>query len=279
MKPPPHELQRVPAVVLPGATLLSLNLPVDLDSEKWLIYGRYLGVLGKGFQWWLGEWVDRAAQYDEGQQAVSVLAEQLGMAEERLMQYKIVHRRFPVSRRRAKVDWTLHWEVRYLEPPEKADELLERAEVERWNARRIRDEKTRCMKMAEAGVVGTVTFVDDKEEQLAFNTADVNTSWLQNGGLQKRRLGTEMVAADEAGRLAEERLRLLEVADEITIGQEIRDYQDFCTASERARDLAVGFEAVLKGKDPAKITSSATDLKDACLEIIEAGERMGVGLD
>jgi hypothetical protein len=90
--------------------------------------------------------------------------------------------------------------------------------------------------MSAAGVTTSesMTFIDDTEEDLAFNTTGVNTT--KAPGAQLSVNGA---------------IELCAIADELT------DYQEFCDAVERARDLVVGLTAVAEGKDPEKILVSA----------------------
>jgi hypothetical protein len=145
-KRPPAPIDNVPAVILPNATPLSLNLPDTLTFDQWMSYGCYLRVLGKGFNWWLVEWLIAADRFPKGVQSIADLWGDKG--ERWLYKIRSVGSRFTVegkdaqgqrtARRRAELDWSEHAEVAYL-PPDTADDLLDQAILNGWNTKDLRN--------------------------------------------------------------------------------------------------------------------------------------------
>jgi hypothetical protein len=95
--------------------------------ERWDDYGLVLWGLGQAATWAVGDWIEYGeARYGEKYAAAQALTLR---APEALMKLSYVSRRFPISRRRKAVGWSLHADVAAL-PPDEADALLEAVERE-----------------------------------------------------------------------------------------------------------------------------------------------------
>ena len=125
----------VPAVILPGADMVSLHLPAELSFDEWVQYGQYIRVLDLATPWYIGEWAARADQWPEGQQ---IIADFYGIDEKLVYDYRITSEKFPPDRRRPGLSYNHHREVRYYKPDDKADDLLEQAELEGWDCKTLR---------------------------------------------------------------------------------------------------------------------------------------------
>jgi N6-adenosine-specific RNA methylase IME4 len=123
-------------LVLPGsATETGLDLPADLDFERWQEVGATLGRIGRACQWWIGDWLNYGERtYGETYaQAIDATGYEYGSVAN--MAY--VAGRIELSRRRESLSWSHHQEVAPLEPAEQ-DKWLDRAAVENLNRNELR---------------------------------------------------------------------------------------------------------------------------------------------
>lgn len=124
-------------LVLPGqVTATSLRLPETFTFEQWCEIGDTLASAVEGVQWWLSDWW-AFGQHHYGERARWAL-EQEQWAFKTLRNAGSVARAFAeTSRRRDALSYSHHVEVAAL-PPTEADELLDRAEAERWSVMTLR---------------------------------------------------------------------------------------------------------------------------------------------
>lgn len=132
-----------------GDTSLSLELPKNQTFEEWSEVGKNLASGHRVLNWWIGDWW-AAGSHRYGERA-KVAAEGLfGREFQALADMASVCRAFPTSRRREHLSFTHHREVAAL-PPEKADDLLNRAEQDDWSTRDIRAEAAVHRKLSGGG--------------------------------------------------------------------------------------------------------------------------------
>lgn len=131
-------MQALKVIEVSERTSLALELPKGQTFEEWLEVGRNLASVNKALQWWIGDWW-AAGSHRYGERA-KVAAEGLfGREFDTLAGMASTCRAFETCRRRQHLSFTHHREVAAL-PPEKADELLERAATDNWSTRDIRAE-------------------------------------------------------------------------------------------------------------------------------------------
>lgn len=92
----------------------------ELDHPTWAQAGRKLGALGRGGQWWLGDWLQYGA-FRWGQKYAEA-ARITGYDAGSLRNMAWIASQFPPPRRRASLTWCHHAAVAGLDP----------AEQERW---------------------------------------------------------------------------------------------------------------------------------------------------
>jgi len=102
----------------------------ELEEGEWLATGRRLGAIGRGSQWWLGDWVRHGAarwgdRYSEAARAT-------GYDRSTLRTMAWIASRVDASVRNEKLTWDHHVAVASLEPEEQKH-WLERAEKERFS--------------------------------------------------------------------------------------------------------------------------------------------------
>ena len=116
-------------------TAVSWSASESLDFAEWIGYGRRLGLMSRGAQWWIGDWLRFGnIQYRGRYMNASKVT---GYDTQTLMNLSYVAARIEVSRRREKLSWSHHAEVAAL-PPEEQDRWLEFAESERLSVRSLR---------------------------------------------------------------------------------------------------------------------------------------------
>lgn len=114
---------------------VALHIPAGLSFEDWTQAGRQLSNIVDSSAWWLGDWlVFGKTHYSDCYQ---LAIQRAGLRYQTLRNYAWVARRFPVSRRRAKLTFQHHAEVASL-PIEEQDRLLEQAEREMWTTKQLR---------------------------------------------------------------------------------------------------------------------------------------------
>ncbi len=107
-----------------GLTKVGWQPEGELDYPQWVEAGRYLGALGRGSQWWIGDWI-RYGTKKWGEKYTEA-ARLTGYDHGSLRNLAWVASQFDLSRRRDKLTWTHHQEIAPLEPAEQ-DQWLDRA--------------------------------------------------------------------------------------------------------------------------------------------------------
>jgi hypothetical protein len=110
----------------------------DLDVNEWARIGRNLGVMSRGNQWWVGDWIRYGdAKYGEKYSRASKLT---GYDVQTLTNYVYVATRFEdIERRRETLSWSHHEAVAALEPV-KQDSWLTVAVRLKWAVNDLRCE-------------------------------------------------------------------------------------------------------------------------------------------
>jgi hypothetical protein len=111
-----------------------------LGPAAWIQWGRWLGTVGRGSGWWIGDWVRFGnARYGERYKLVASIT---GYDTQTLMNMAYVTSRFEPARRRESLSFSHHAEVAAL-CQEEQDRWLERAMLERLSVRALRAELRR----------------------------------------------------------------------------------------------------------------------------------------
>jgi hypothetical protein len=119
----------------------------DLGPADWIQWGRWLGTVGRGSGWWIGDWVRYGnARYGERYKLVANIT---GYDTQTLMNMAYVTSRFAPSRRREGLSFSHHAEVAAL-CQEEQDRWLDRAMFERLSVRALRAELRRSPGRADA---------------------------------------------------------------------------------------------------------------------------------
>jgi hypothetical protein len=112
----------------------------DLGPAGWIQWGRWLGTVGRGSGWWIGDWVRYGnARYGERYKLVASIT---GYDTQTLMNMAYVTSRFAPSRRREGLSFSHHAEVAAL-CQEEQEHWLDRAMFERLSVRALRAELRR----------------------------------------------------------------------------------------------------------------------------------------
>jgi hypothetical protein len=109
----------------------------DLDQAEWLASGRRLGAIGRGSQWWIGDWVrygiGRWGEYFKEAAKVS------GYDVTSLRDMARIASQFDSSLRSDKLSWNHHVLIAHLEP-EQRQYWIQRAEEDRLSVADLRVE-------------------------------------------------------------------------------------------------------------------------------------------
>ena len=123
---------------------VGLTISGDVTYEEWEDIGYQLARVGKGWQWWVGDWINFGkGRYGETYKAA---IEAAGLKYQAAANIASVATAFEVSRRRESLSFKHHAEVQGLEPDEQ-DELLDRAESELLSCASLRGfvQKIKCI--------------------------------------------------------------------------------------------------------------------------------------
>jgi hypothetical protein len=113
----------------------------ELQPAEWIQWGRWLGTVGRGSAWWIGDWVRYGnARYGERYKLVASIT---GYDTQTLMNIAYVTSRFEPSRRRESLSFSHHAEVAALSREEQ-DRWLDQAMFERLSVRGLRAELRRA---------------------------------------------------------------------------------------------------------------------------------------
>lgn len=116
---------------------VSWGHPPNMDYHEWLASGRRLGVIGRGSQWWVGDWlVFGTARFGERYAEASRIT---GYDPKTLRNLRYVASRFPASLRRDKLEWSHHALLAAFDPEEQAH-WLDRAIDDRLSVEDLRCE-------------------------------------------------------------------------------------------------------------------------------------------
>ena len=123
----------------------------ELGPATWIQWGRWLGTVGRGSGWWIGDWVRFGnARYGERYKLVASIT---GYDTQTLMNMAYVTSRFEPDRRRESLSFSHHAELAAL-CREEQDRWLERATLERLSVRALRAELRRGPRAIDAGRAG-----------------------------------------------------------------------------------------------------------------------------
>lgn len=117
-----------------------------ISLSQWVADGQRLGAIGRGVNWWLGDWL-RFGNTKFGERYVRA-ARITGYDVQTLMNMVYVATRFESGRRHERLSWSHHAELAALEP-ELQDQWLIRAEEERLSVRDLRAELRRVLRSGE----------------------------------------------------------------------------------------------------------------------------------
>jgi len=118
----------------------------ELAVADWVRQGRWLGALGRGAGWWIGDWL-RYGNSHYGQRYTAA-ARATGYDVQSLMNMAYVAGRFEPPRRRPSLSYSHHAELAGLSP-EDQDVWLDRAEAGGLSVRSLRIELRHARKRAE----------------------------------------------------------------------------------------------------------------------------------
>jgi hypothetical protein len=125
---------------MPGAGNLSRvawHHPEEMDYSEWVAAGRRLGAIGRGGQWWIGDWLlYGTARWGERYVEAAKVS---GYDPKSLRNMRYVAARFDVSLRRDNLNWSHHALLAALEPEEQA-RWLDRASADRLSVDDLRCE-------------------------------------------------------------------------------------------------------------------------------------------
>jgi hypothetical protein len=125
--------RRPPAVL----TTTSWSPCAELTLAGWVRQGRWLGAVGRGSGWWIGDWL-RYGTVRYGDR-YGPAARVTGYDVQTLMNMAYVAGRFDMSRRRDSLSFSHHAELAGL-PPEEQDLWLDRTEAGGLSVRSLRSE-------------------------------------------------------------------------------------------------------------------------------------------
>ena len=152
----PHEAghnQRVTPVAWQPRQALSLS--------QWVADGQRLGAIGRGVNWWLGDWL-RFGNHKFGERYARA-SRITGYDVQTLMNMVYVATRFEAPRRRDRLSWSHHAELAALDEASQ-DEWLTRAEDERLSVRDLRAELRRVTRANESEALAAASPEDAGQE-------------------------------------------------------------------------------------------------------------------
>ena len=136
-----HSLIKIdrPGLQIPGrVTAVGLELPPELQYHQWAEIGHTLNRVGRGLQWWIGDWLNYGERtYGE---AYSQAIDATGYDYVTVSHMAYVSSRVEFCRRRQNLSWSHHAEVAPLEPDEQ-DKFLNLAEREGLTSKELRGRK------------------------------------------------------------------------------------------------------------------------------------------
>lgn len=154
-----------------------------ISLSQWVADGQRLGAIGRGVNWWLGDWL-RFGNDKFGERYVRA-SRITGYDVQTLMNMVYVASRFEAERRRERLSWSHHAELAALEP-ETRERWLTRAEEERLSVRDLRGELRRVTRLREHEAVAAA----GREGAPTAATAAEPPHVCPNCGHELRGLGT-----------------------------------------------------------------------------------------
>jgi hypothetical protein len=117
-----------------------------ISLSQWVADGQRLGAIGRGVNWWLGDWLRFGnAKFGERYVRASRIT---GYDVQTLMNMVYVASRFEAGRRSERLSWSHHAELAALEASDQ-EQWLTRAEEERLSVRDLRAELRRVTRVRE----------------------------------------------------------------------------------------------------------------------------------
>ena len=128
--------------------------PEDLDYAGRVAAGRRLGEIGRGTQWWIGDWLQFGiARFGERYVEASRLT---GYDPKSLRNMRYVASRFDASLRRDNLEWSHHALLAPL-PPDDQAYWLERATADRLSVDDLREDVPFAVELGGGGPGGCVS--------------------------------------------------------------------------------------------------------------------------
>lgn len=118
-----------------------------VSLSQWVADGQRLGAIGRGVNWWLGDWL-RFGNHKFGERYARA-SRITGYDVQTLMNMVYVATRFEAPRRHERLSWSHHAELAALDQASQ-DEWLNRAETERLSVRDLRAELRRVTRAGES---------------------------------------------------------------------------------------------------------------------------------
>lgn len=128
-----------------------------ISLSQWVADGQRLGAIGRGVNWWLGDWL-RFGNSKFGERYVRA-SRITGYDVQTLMNMVYVASRFEAGRRHERLSWSHHAELAALEPDDQ-EQWLARAEDERLSVRDLRGELRRVTRAREKDVIAAASRED-----------------------------------------------------------------------------------------------------------------------
>jgi hypothetical protein len=125
-----------------------------ISLSQWVADGQRLGAIGRGVNWWLGDWL-RFGNDKFGERYVRA-SRITGYDVQTLMNMVYVASRFEAGRRRERLSWSHHAELAALESDDQ-EQWLTRAEEERLSVRDLRGELRRVTRAREKDVIAAAS--------------------------------------------------------------------------------------------------------------------------
>lgn len=155
----------------PNLSRTAWNRPDGMDYPEWIAAGRRLGVIGRGSQWWIGDWLlFGTAEFGERYVEASRVT---GYDPKSLRNMRYIASRFPVSLRRDNLQWSHHALLAAFEP-ELQETWLDRAISDRLSVADLRSE----MRTAERSEYAAAESVEQLEsaDLLATDEASLDVT-------------------------------------------------------------------------------------------------------
>ena len=153
-----------------------------ISLSQWVADGQRLGAIGRGVNWWLGDWLRFGnAKFGERYVRASRIT---GYDVQTLMNMVYVASRFEAGRRRERLSWSHHAELAALEPDDQ-EQWLTRAEEERLSVRDLRGELRRVTRAREKDVIAAASREDAPTAAASSRgtsapTAATSSRWLDD---------------------------------------------------------------------------------------------------